>query len=95
MNKAELIAVVTEKTGQSKADIDVIFSAIVETITESLVNQDKVTLLGFGNFTTKVREERKGRNPSTGKELTIPRTVVAAFKAATQLKEHLNNSSRE
>ena len=45
---------------------------------------------GFGTFSTKVREERTGRNPSTGKEMTIPRSVVANFKPAPQLKEKLN-----
>ena len=95
MNKAELMNVVAEKTGRSKSDVEIIFSAIIETMTERLVNQDKVTLLGFGSFVTKVREERKGRNPSTGKEMTIPKTIAATFKAATPLKERLNKGARE
>jgi len=95
MNKAEFITVIAEKTGMSKADVEVIFSATFETITEALVKQDKIAIPGFGSFATKVREERKGRNPSTGQGMTIPKTVVANFKAATQLKEVINNGSKE
>lgn len=50
---------------------------------------------GFSEFPTKVREERKGWNSSTGKEMTILKTVVANFKAAMQLKEIIHNGSRE
>ena len=95
MNKTEFIAAIAEKSGMSKADVEVIFSATFDTITGSWVKQDKIAIPGFGSFATKVRDERKGRNPSTGKEMTIPKTVVANFKAATQLKEVINNSSRE
>lgn len=93
MNKAEFITAIAEKAGMSKADVEVIFTATFETITEALVKQDKIAIPGFGSFATKLREERKGRNPSTGKEMTIPKTIVANFKAATQLKETINNSS--
>jgi len=44
---------------------------------------------------TKIREERKGRNPSTGKEIIIPRAVVANFKVASQLKDKLNSEKSE
>lgn len=95
MNKADFIVAIAEKSGMTKTDVEVIFSATFETITEVLVKQDKIVIPGFGSFATKVREERKGRNPSTGKEMTIPKTVVANFKAATQLKENINNGSQE
>ena len=81
-----------EKTGTSKSETDNMFNAIFDTITDALKKQDKVPVPGFGNFSTKVREERKGRNPSTGKEMLIPRSVVVSFKPATQLKEAVNSS---
>ncbi len=93
MTKAELLAVIAEKTGATKVDVDTIFMAIFETITENLAKQDKIAVPKFGNFATKIREERKGRNPSTGKEMIIPRSVVVNFKPATQLKEAVNSKS--
>ncbi|MBP9727585.1 MAG: HU family DNA-binding protein [Gammaproteobacteria bacterium] len=93
MTKAELIAAIAEKTGATKVDVDAIFTATFDTIAEALTKQDKVAVPKFGNFATKIREERKGRNPSTGKEMIIPRSVVVNFKPAIQLKESVNSKS--
>lgn len=90
MNKAEFIDALAEKAGISKSDAEVAYAATFEVITEELAKQEKVMVPGFGSFTTKVRAERKGRNPATGQEMTIPKAVVAHFKPATQLKEIIN-----
>ena len=47
-----------------------------------------VKVAGFGNFVVKERKERKGRNPLTKEEITIPATTVIAFKASKALKEN-------
>jgi len=91
MTKAELIAVIAEKSGLSKSDVESAFSATFETITEMLAQQIKVMIPGFGGFSSKVRAERKGRNPATGKEILIPKAIVASFKPAAQLKETIND----
>jgi DNA-binding protein HU-beta len=49
-----------------------------------------VQLIGFGNFEVKERAARKGRNPQTGEEITIPATKVPSFKAGKQLREEVN-----
>ena len=92
MNKAELIAAIADKAGISKKDAEIAFSATFEIITTAMVSQDKIAIPGFGNFVTKVRAERKGRNPSTGKDIVIPKTIVVNFKAATQLKDSVNTN---
>jgi DNA-binding protein HU-beta len=91
MNKAELIAMITEKCDLTKAQVETAFKATFDAIAEVLSKQDKVTIPGFGGFTSKKRPARKGRNPSTGQEMLIPETVVASFKAAVQLKEIINS----
>jgi DNA-binding protein HU-beta len=91
MNKAELLVAIAEKAGITKEDAQLAFSATFEIIAEALAKQDKIAIPGFGSFQGKVRAERKGRNPSTGKEIIIPQSIVANFKAATQLKEMMNN----
>lgn len=91
MTKAELIAAIAEKADITKAQAETAFNATFEVISAQLAKQEKVMVPGFGGFSTKVRAERKGRNPSTGKEITIPKAVVAGFKPATQLKESINN----
>ncbi|MCI8807341.1 MAG: hypothetical protein HFF21_04340, partial [Oscillospiraceae bacterium] len=58
MNKTELIAAVAEKTGLSKKDSDAAVAAVVDAITESLVQGEKVQLVGFGSFEVKSRSAR-------------------------------------
>ena len=47
-------------------------------------------LVGFGAFSVKNRAEAKGRNPTTGAEITIPASVNARFKTGAALKAELN-----
>jgi len=89
MTKAELIAAISEKAGLTKAQAESAFSATFEVITIAMKNE-KVMVPGFGGFSTKVREARKGRNPATGMEMIIPKSTVVSFKPATQLKETVN-----
>jgi DNA-binding protein HU-beta len=44
-------------------------------------------LPGFGSFSISTRKARSGRNPQTGKEITIPATKVAKFKAGKKLAQ--------
>ena len=87
MNKAELVAVVAEKTALSKKDSEKAVNAAFEAITEALVAGDKVQLVGFGSFETKERNARIGRNPRTKEEIEIPASRVPAFKAGKALKD--------
>ena len=87
MNKTELIAAVAEKTGLSKKDSDAAVAAVVDAITESLVNGEKVQLVGFGSFEVKVRAERVGRNPKTLEPIQIPASKSPVFKAGKALKD--------
>ena len=90
MNKAELISIIAEQSGLTKIQAESAFKATFDAITSALVKQDKIMIPGFGGFGTKLRAARKGRNPSTGKEMVIPKAVIAHFKAASQLKEFVN-----
>jgi DNA-binding protein HU-beta len=90
MNKADLVNSLSEKTGLTKTKSNEVVDAIVSTITESLRNGEKVTLVGFGTFTTSKKEARKGRNPKTGETLEIPAKTVAKFKAGSELTKSVN-----
>ena len=65
MNKAELVAAIAAKTGDTKKAAEASVNAFVEAVTESLVKGDKVQLVGFGSFEVRKRAARKGRNPQT------------------------------
>lgn len=87
MNKAELITSMSEKCGLSKKDTEKALNAFVESVQESLVKRERVQLVGFGSFEVRDRAERKGRNPQTREEITIPATTVPVFKVGKALKD--------
>ena len=93
MNKKELIAAIAAQADLSVAQIEEAFKATFSTIQKVMTEQGSVAIPGFGSFATKVRAERKGRNPSTGKEILIPRAIVPVFKAGSQLKESVNTTN--
>ncbi|BDG62019.1 HU family DNA-binding protein [Caldinitratiruptor microaerophilus] len=87
MNKAELVSAVAEKAGLTKKDSEKAVNAFVESVKEALAKGDKVSLVGFGTFEVRERRPRKGRNPQTKAEITIPGGKAPAFKAGKELKD--------
>ncbi len=90
MNKTELVDSMAEKSGLTKKDSEKALSALIESVEEALVSNDKVQLIGFGSFEVKQRAARKGRNPQTMEEIDIPESRVPAFKAGKELRDMLN-----
>lgn len=87
MNKTELIAVVAEKAEVTQKEAELVLSAIVSTIEETLAQNEKVVLTGFGTFEVRHRVARKGRDPRTGAEIQIPAQKSPAFRAGKGLKD--------
>ena len=90
MNKAELIAAVAAKTGETKKSAEESVNAFVSVVTETLSKGDKVQLVGFGSFEVRKRAARKGRNPQTKEEMKIPASKAPVFKAGKALKDLVN-----
>lgn len=90
MNKAELTASIAEKSGLSKKDAEKALNAFIDSITDALKANDKVSLVGFGTFEVRERAAREGRNPQTGATVKIAACKVPAFKAGKGLKDILN-----
>ena len=87
MTKQELVEFIADKAGLTKADATRALDATLEAITEALVDGKDVKLAGFGKFAVVERQEREGRNPSTGESMTIPACNVCKFKPSSVLKE--------
>lgn len=85
MNKAELIEAIAASAKLTKADSKRALDAFIEVTTKALKKDDRISLIGFGSFSTSKRAARKGRNPQTGKEITIKAKKVVKFKAGTEL----------
>ncbi len=87
MNRTELIAAVAEKTGVEKKIVEKTVRALMAEVTERVANKEKVQLAGFGTFEARARAARTGRNPHTGKKITIAAVTVPAFKAGKSFKK--------
>jgi DNA-binding protein HU-beta len=90
MNKLELVEHIAKETELSKASAASALEALLDGIGKSLKKGDEVRLVGFGTFSVRERAAGKGRNPSTGKEIKIPASKNARFKAGAALKASLN-----
>lgn len=90
MNKSELVDAIVAKTGETKKATEATLNAFVESVMAALTKGEKIQLVGFGTFEVRERAMRKGRNPQTGEELTIPASKAPVFKAGKSLKEAVN-----
>jgi DNA-binding protein HU-beta len=86
MTKAEFITAVAKEARIPKVTAERVLNAITGIMMKALKKGDKLTLTGFGTFSVTKRRARIGRNPQTGKEIKIPATKVARFKAGNLLK---------
>lgn len=90
MTKAELVDLITERTGLNRRDTVTVVNLIMENIGGALTAGDKVELRGFGSFKVKSRRSRLARNPRTGDAVDVPAKRVPYFKASNELKGRLN-----
>jgi len=91
VTKTELVNSMAEKAGLSKADTEKALKAFVESVTDALKQDDKISLVGFGTFSVGERAARTGKNPQTGAALQIPAAKVPKFKAGKALKDAVNS----
>ena len=78
------------KSQLTKKDAELALKAFIDSVEEALVNGEKVQLVGFGTFETRVRAEREGRNPRTKETIKIAASTVPVFKAGKEFKERVN-----
>ncbi len=93
MNKMELVEAVANHLETSKAQagqiVDMFFSA-EGIIASELKKGRNIQITGFGNFETRKRKARQGRNPQTGKVINIKASTVPAFRPGKALKDMVN-----
>jgi len=85
MNKKDLIDAMAEIANMKKVEAERALNALMEAVTEALASGEKVRIAGFESFYVTERAERRGRNPRTGEEITIPAKKVVKFKQSKNL----------
>ena len=90
MNKTDLVNSIATKSGLNKKNSEAALNSFIASVEDALKTGDKVVLVGFGTFEVRQRAARKGRNPQTRKEITIPASKAPVFKAGKGLKDKVN-----
>jgi DNA-binding protein HU-beta len=91
MNKTELVKAIAAQADISIASATKALDALTDVVGDTLANNEDVTLVGFGTFKAKHRDERQGRNPQTGATLTIAAKNVVQFKPGKSLNDKINS----
>ena len=90
MNKSDLIEAMASDAGISKTAARKALDSFTSNVTKSLSKGRRVSLIGFGSFSTSKRDARTGRNPRTGATIKIAARTVAKFKAGADLSSSVN-----
>ncbi|MBU1241330.1 HU family DNA-binding protein [Myxococcota bacterium] len=105
MTKTELIDKISKTkdlTSVTKKQVGVIVDALFEELgsyfvkTKAVKKADpKLTYPGFGTFKKRKRNSKKGRNPQTGAEITIPSHYTITFTPSSVLKNKMNPKKKK
>lgn len=92
MIRSELLqALAKDNPGLRADEIEKAVSVFFDEIAQRLARGGRVELRGFGAFSTRQREARKGRNPRTGEAVSVPGKAVPYFKPGKEMRARLND----
>ena len=93
MTKSELIEVLTRQQPQfTSRDIESAVKTILEAMSQTLANGERIEIRGFGSFSLHYRPPRMGRNPKSGEAVSLPPKHVPYFKPGKQLRERVDST---
>lgn len=94
MTKSELIDRLAQKQAHlTHKDVELAVKLLLESVSHSLAERDRIEIRGFGSFAIHERPSRMGRNPKTGEAVAIPRKFVPHFKPGKEMRERVNSNA--
>ena len=90
MTKADIVERIANENGFTKAENIDLVESVLSIIKDTLADGETLKVSGFGSFVVKEKNDRRGRNPQTGEELTIEARRVLTFKPSRMLKVAMN-----
>ncbi len=94
MTKSELIEILADRQRHlGPADVEMAVRTLLEQMSESLADAERIEVRGFGSFCLHYRPPRTGRNPKTGSAVELPGKHVPHFKPGKELRERVNRGS--
>lgn len=93
MTKADLINLISEKTGITRVKAETVVNTIFDSMVEALLKNDRIEIRGFGSFVNRQYDARQGRNPRTGGVIYVKEKRLPFFKVGKELKEEINKGA--
>ncbi len=91
MIRSELLQTLARENPELRAeDIERAVDTFFDEVAQRLADGGRVELRGFGAFSTRQRDARKGRNPRTGETVSVPEKRVPYFKPGKEMRARLN-----
>ena len=90
MNKSELIKVLSDECSLSAEESTMVVNVFFDSMKQALIENNRVEIRGLGSFKLKEYEGYVGRNPKTGKSVTVAPKKLPFFRAGKELKGFLN-----
>jgi integration host factor subunit beta len=91
MIRSELLVALAKENPELRAEeVERVVDLFFEEIAQRLAQGGRVELRGFGAFSTRERDARKGRNPRTGDTVDVPGKRVPYFKPGKEMRLRLN-----
>ncbi len=94
MNRSKIARKTAVKAGIKPKEAERIIKAVFEVMSDELSHKNTVSVVGFGQFIVKKRQERVGRDPNTGKQLNIPESDSLSFKSSRQLSRMIKGKPK-
>ena len=88
--KSEIISLIAERTGATKAETERVYNETFNVFKEELAKGNNIAVNGFGTFKVSERNARNCRNPKTGETINVPAHKAVSFKVGSELKKSVN-----
>ena len=96
MNRSDLIAILANNFPALTAkDAELVVKEIIDAISESIAQGDRVEIRGFGAFSLHERPPRNARNPKTGEKVSVPAKAMPHFKPGKELRERVDQAMKK
>ncbi len=92
MNKSDLVRELAAQVDLPTRKSEDIVNLVFETMTNALVEGDRIEIRGFGSFVVKEYEGYTGRNPKTGDKITVSSKRLPFFKTGKELRDRVDET---
>ncbi|MEO8209323.1 MAG: HU family DNA-binding protein [bacterium] len=86
MTRAQIAAAISEATGLSKKETEIVVEGFMSCIIDSMKRNETVEIRGFGTFKNNIKHPRIARNPKTGERISLGKRFIPMFKVSKEFK---------